>query len=260
MQEISLLEMLKSGVHFGHQLKRWHPKMEPYLYTTRGGIHVIDLEKTAQMLREACDFISALIAKGGKVLFVATKRQAQPIVRKASEEIGMPFVTERWIGGTLTNYENISKLTKRLKDLRQKRERGELQKYTKREQLQFSEEITYLESLVGGIEDLAGLPQAIFIVDTKKEKTALREARKKKIPVVAMVDSNSNPDLIDYPIPSNDDATKSIKLIVSAVEEVIKEAQQRKSDADANNAAEASKKKEEAGATATKSASEDKKE
>jgi len=229
--------MLKSGVHFGHQLKRWHPKMEPYLYTARGGVHVIDLEQTARMLREASDFISAQVAKGGKVLLVATKRQAQPIVRQAAEQVGMPFVTERWIGGTLTNFENISKLTRRLKDLRQKRDRGDLQKYTKHEQLQFSEEITYLETLVGGIEDLTALPELIFIVDTKKEKTALREARKKKIPVVAMVDSNCNPNLVDYPIPSNDDATKSIKLIVSAIVEVIGEAQKRKAAAAATEQA-----------------------
>ncbi len=217
MKEIQLLDMLKSGVHFGHQKCRWHPKMKPYIYTSRSGIYIIDLEKTAEKLREACDFISTTVSHGGKILFVATKRQAQPIVQKAAREAGMLFVTERWIGGTLTNFENISKLIRRLKDLRSKKQKGELDKYTKREQLQFTEEIEYLEKLVGGIQEMEKLPQALFVVDVRKEKTAIREARKKKIPIIAMVDTNCNPDLIDYPIPANDDATKSIKIIVSAV-------------------------------------------
>ena len=145
--------------------------MEPYIYTSRAGVYIIDLEKTAVKLLEACTYISSVVSKGGKVLFVATKRQASPIVKKAAEETGMPHVTNRWIGGTLTNFENISKLVKRLKDLRAKQERGELGKYTKRERLQFSEEIEYLNSLVGGIQDLVKLPEVIFLIDLKKEKT-----------------------------------------------------------------------------------------
>ena len=217
MKEIPLLDMLKSGVHFGHQKRRWHPKMKPYIHTSRSGIYIIDLEKTAEKLKEACDFISETVSTGGKILFVATKRQAQTIVQEAAREAGMLFVTERWIGGTLTNFENISKLIRRLKDLRSKKQKGELDKYTKREQLQFTEEIEYLEKLVGGIEQMEKLPQALFVVDVRKEKTAVREARKKKIPVIAMVDTNCNPDLIDYPIPANDDAIKAIKIIISAV-------------------------------------------
>ncbi len=197
--------------------------MEPYIYTTRAGVYIIDLEKTAEKLAEACDFISSVVSKGGKVLFVATKRQATTIVKKAAEETGMPHVTNRWIGGTLTNFENISKLARRLKDLRAKQEKGELSKYTKRERLNFSEEIEYLESLVGGIQDLNKLPEIVFIVDLKKEKTAIREARKKKVPIVGIVDTNCNPELVDYPIPSNDDATKALKFMINVITESIQE-------------------------------------
>ncbi|MCH7492207.1 30S ribosomal protein S2 [Patescibacteria group bacterium] len=227
MKEVSLLELLKSGVHFGHQAKNWHPKMKPYIFTMRGGIHIIDLEKTVPMLRQACSFVSGIVAKGGTVLFVTTKRQATEIVKQMADSVGMPSVTQRWIGGTLTNFDNITKLVRRLKDLREKRKSGALDKYTKREQLQFSEEIANLEKLVGGIESLDKLPNAIFMIDIKKDKTALREARKKKIPVVAMADTNVNVDLIDYPIPANDDATKSIKLITTIVAEAVKEGQSK---------------------------------
>jgi len=225
MQDISLLEMLKCGVHFGHQKKRWHPKMKPYIYTMRGGIQIIDLEKTAENLRTACDFISKTVAKGGKILFVATKRQAQALIKKRAQETKMPYVIERWLGGTLTNFDNISKLVHRLKDLRKKREQGELSKYTKREQMQFNEEIKNLEKIVGGIEDMNQLPQALFLVDIKKEKTALREARRKKIPIIAMIDTNCNPELVDFPIPANDDATKSIEFITDTIMETISQAQ-----------------------------------
>lgn len=228
MTEVSLMEMLKNGVHFGHQTKYWHPKMKPYIHTSRGGLYIIDLEKTAEKLKQACDFISKTVGSGGKVLFVSTKQQAQPIIQAAVKEVKMPYVTDRWIGGTLTNFNNITKLVKRLKDLRQKRDGGELEKYTKLERLKFNEEIEYLEKLVGGIENLEKLPQALFIIDIKKEKTAVREARNKKIPIVAMVDTNVNPELVDYPIPANDDATKSIKFIVRTIIESIKNAQEKK--------------------------------
>lgn len=239
MQEISLEEMLKAGVHFGHQKQRWHPKMKPYIYTTRGGVHIIDLEKTAEKLQIALDFLADVVGRGGSVLLVATKRQAQAIVKKAAAESGMPHITERWIGGTLTNYETISKLVKRLKDLRNKREKGELTKYTKLEQLQFDKEIKDLEVTVGGIETMSGLPQAIFIVDLKKEKTALKEARKKKIPIVAIVDTNCNPDLVDYPIPANDDATKALNFIMRYVVAAIIQGREKRGHAvqapDSNN-------------------------
>jgi small subunit ribosomal protein S2 len=226
MQEVSLLDMLKAGVHFGHQKQRWHPKMKPYIYTTRAGVHIIDLEQTAAKLSAACDFITATVKTGGTVLFVATKRQAQSIVKTVADEVHMPSITNHWIGGTLTNFDTIHKLISRLKDLRSKRERGELAKYTKLEQLQFSKEITDLEKSVGGIEKMSTLPQALFIVDLKTEKTALREARKKKIPIVAIVDTNCNPDLVDYPIPANDDATKSLQFLMRIITATIKTAQQ----------------------------------
>lgn len=228
MQEISLLEMLKSGVHFGHQKKRWHPQMKPYIYTMRGGVHIIDLEKTAEKLQAACDFVSSVISQGGTILFVATKQQAKEIARKQAEATGMPYVVERWLGGTLTNFENISKLVQRLKELRTKKEKGELAKYTKREQLQFDEEIQSLGKVVGGIESMGRLPQALFIIDIKKEKTALSEARKKNIPVVGVVDTNSNPKLVDYPIPANDDASKSIAYLADAIAAAIVEGQKNK--------------------------------
>ncbi len=221
MQEITLLEMLKSGVHFGHQQKYWHPKMKPYIHTNRAGLYIIDLEKTAIKLKEALEFVRKISSQNGKILFVSTKRQAQAIVKKVVNEIGMPYATDKWIGGTLTNFDNIKKLVNRLKDLRQKKEKGELEKYTKREQLKMDEEMEYLELSVGGIQDLDKLPAALFVIDMKKEKTAVREAIKMKVPIVAMCDTNVNPELADYPIPANDDATKSIKLIVGAIQDAI---------------------------------------
>lgn len=225
MEEISLLEMLKSGVHFGHQKQRWHPKMKPYIFTTRAGVHIIDLEKTAAHLTAACEFITQTVKSGGSLLFVATKRQAQAIVKKTAQTVHMPFVTERWIGGTLTNFDTIHKLVSRLKELRSKRDKGELEKYTKLEQLQFSKEIVELEQSVGGIEDMSTLPQAVFIIDLKNEKTALREALKKEIPIIAIVDTNCNPDLVDYPIPANDDATKSLQFLMDVITNAILAAQ-----------------------------------
>lgn len=217
MEELSLQEMLKRGVHFGHQARRWHPKMKPYIFSIRSGIHIIDLEKTAERLRVAYEFLQSIAKSGGTVLFIATKRQAKAVVEQVAREVKMPYVTERWLGGTLTNFENISRLVRHLQDLRSQQEHGQLAKYTKREQVQFAKEIAELEQLVGGIERLQKLPQAIFMIDLKREKTALREARKMKVPVVAMVDTNCNPDLVEYPIPTNDDASKAIEFIVQFI-------------------------------------------
>ncbi|MFH0805057.1 MAG: 30S ribosomal protein S2 [Patescibacteria group bacterium] len=227
MQDISLQDMLKAGVHFGHQQKYRHPKMRPYIHTNRGGLYIVDLEQTAIKLREACEFLSHLASQGGRVLFVGTKRQARSIVKEAAVAAGMPYVIERWIGGTLTNFDNIGKLGRRLKDLRVKLDQGQLDQYTKRERLQFSEEAADLEVVVGGIQDLTALPQALFVVDIKKEKTAVREAISKKIPVVAIADTNVNPELVTYPIPANDDATKSIRMITGIVAAAIAEGKQQ---------------------------------
>lgn len=244
MKEISLLELLKNGVHFGHQRSRWHPKMEPYIYTTRNGVHIINLEKTAEKLKEALDFLKGVAASGGVILFIGTKRQAKEIVRKYALQVKMPYLIERWIGGMLTNFSVIHQLTKKLKKLKADKESGELQKYTKKEQSEFHKEIETLEKLVGGIESLDKLPQALFIIDVKQEKTAVREATRMKIPMVALVDTNNNPTDIEYVIPSNNDATKSIEYITSLVAEGIQEGiEQRNNNSKKNEVKEEEKEK-----------------
>lgn len=225
MRDITLVELLKAGVHFGHQVSRWHPKMRPFIFTSRGGVYVIDLEKTAEQLKKAQAFFRDVVASGGTVLLVGTKRQAQPIIHAAALRVGMPYVVERWLGGTFTNFPTILKVTKRLTFLKQERASGNLEKYTKKEQLEFNDEIARLEKLVGGIERMTKLPEALFVVDVKQEKTAVREANKVKVPVVALVDTNVSPEGIAHPIPANDDATKSIQLLVDAVIEAVEEGQ-----------------------------------
>lgn len=235
MKEITLSDLLKAGVHFGHQVSRWHPKMRPFIFTSRSGVYIIDLEKTSEQLQRAREFVREKVASGGIVLFVGTKRQAKSIVQAAALRVGMPYVTERWLGGTFTNFATISKMTKRLTQLKEERAQGKLVKYTKKEQLEFDEEIGRLEKLVGGIERLTRLPDAVFIVDVKQEKTAVREAQKVGVPIVALVDTNVSPERIDYPIPANDDATKSIQImadaIVEAIEDGRREFERRKAEA-----------------------------
>lgn len=219
----SLLEMLQAGVHFGHQESRWHPKMKPYIFGARNGIHIVDLEKTQVKLQEALDFIRDTVGRGGNVLFLGTKRQAQPIVSKYAQECGTPYVTGRWLGGTLTNFHEVLNLVKHYKDLKTKQASGELAKYTKKEQSGFAKEIADLDSKVGGIQNLERAPDALFVIDIKKEKTAIDEALSKKIPVVALMDTNCNPDRVTHPIPSNDDAVKSIELMTRLAAEAVKE-------------------------------------
>ena len=221
MQEISLLEMLKNGVHFGHQKSRWHPKMSPYIYTVRGGVHIINLEKTQEELKKAVQFILDTVSKQGTILFVGTKRQAKEIVKKHAEQCNTPYITERWLGGLFTNFGNVSKLSEKLKKLQDEQAKGEFAKYTKKERLKLGEKIVKLNSMIGGIKDMSKLPEAVFIVDIKKEKTCLKEAIKVGVPVIAIVDSNTNPALVDYPIPGNDDATKSIDLICGSIAEAV---------------------------------------
>lgn len=239
MREITLVEMLKRGVHFGHRESRWHPKMKPYIYTVRQGIHIIDLEKTAGLLRDALDAVKAKAAAGGTILFVGTKRQAQKIVADAAQSVAMPYVNRRWLGGTMTNFVTISKLIKKLKSHRQARETGELEKYTKKEQLEFTREIAHLEEAIGGIENMEKIPDMLFLDDLKQESTALREAKKMKVPVVALVDTNSDPGSVDYPIPANDDATKSLEFFVSLITEAIEEGKKEALEAKAKAAADA---------------------
>ncbi|NBS41552.1 30S ribosomal protein S2 [bacterium] len=219
----TLEEMLKAGVHFGHRTSRWHPKMEKFIFGSRGGIHIVDLEKSLAVMPEALAFVKSVAAKGGNVLFVGTKRQAQPIVRKYAEACGMPFVTERWLGGTLTNFAQIKHTLKRLRTLKDQREKGELKKYTKKEQIILDREIVEMEHKVGGIQMLEKPPEAIFVVDIRTEKTAVDEANSTGTKVVAMCDTNVNPAGVHYVIPANDDAVKSIELITRLVSEAVKE-------------------------------------
>ena len=223
MKEVVLLDLLKSGVHFGHQKSRRHPKMEPYIFTIRNGVHIIDLEKTVEQLNIAREFVRDIVMKGGSVLFVGTKRQAKEIVKKHAEAVGMPFITERWLGGLFTNFANVSKLQKRLNKLEAQKKSGELDKYTKKEKLNFTKEIEKLERLVGGVKNMNVLPAAVFVVDIKDEKTAVKESNKKKIPLVAITDTNTNPSLVSYPIPGNDDATKSLELITGLIADAVAE-------------------------------------
>jgi small subunit ribosomal protein S2 len=219
----SMEDMLKAGVHFGHQSAKWHPKMKPYIFGIRQGVHVINVEKTQEQLTEALNYITETVAKGGVILFVGTKRQAQAIVAKYGLDAEMPYVSTRWLGGTLTNFPQIQRLIRHYLDLKDKRTKGDLKKYTKLEQLQFDREIEELEEKIGGISTMQRLPDALFIVDARMEKTAMREALSVHIPMVGLVDSNVNPVGIKYVIPANDDASASIEMITRLVAEAVKE-------------------------------------
>lgn len=220
----TLAEMLKSGVHFGHKRSRRHPKMDAYIFTTRNDVAIIDLEKTVQKLHEALSFLTDTARKGGTILLIGTKKQAGTLVAKAAESCGMPYVSNHWIGGTITNFAVISRMIKKFKKMKEKIESGELvTKYTKKEQLDFTREHDELRTMLGGIQDLIKVPDAIFIIDMKHECTALREAIRKNVPIVALCDANANPELVEYPIPCNDDAVKSIEMMTRLASEAINE-------------------------------------
>jgi len=218
-----LLTMLQSGVHFGHQLSKWNPKMKPYIFGQKQGFHIINLEETQVKLAEALAFVTKVVANGGTILFLGTKKQAQKIITAGAISCHMPYITERWVGGTITNFSAISKVIKKFKDLKDKRAKGELDKYTKKEKANFDREIEKLERMVGGIESLTKIPDAIFVCDIKKEKTGVAEANKKNMPIVAICDTNADPNSVTYPIPANDDATKSIALLTNLVVEAVNE-------------------------------------
>lgn len=228
-------EMLKAGMHFGHRTSKWHPKMAPFIYGSRNGIHVIDLAKAKEALSGALEFVKKTAAEGKVILFVGTKMQAKKIVRKSAEEAGMPYVCEKWLGGTLTNFAIIKKLIKNYKDLLEKKQAGKLEKYTKKEQLEFDRTIARLEIKVGGLVSLNKVPDVIFIWDIKKEKTALTEARKKGVIIVAVCDTNSDPTGVDYIMPANDDATKTIKLIMKLAAEAVKEGKESANNKQSKN-------------------------
>lgn len=247
----SLVDMLKSGVHLGHKKSKRHPKMDPYIFMNRGEMTVIDLERTQELLGKALAFITAQVAEGKIVLFVGTKRQAQDPIKKYAELCEMPYINGRWIGGMLTNFAVISKMIKRYKTLKEQHETGALTKYTKKEQLDFARTIEELENAIGGIQTLTRLPDLVFMVDLKRDKTAYQEALKKHLPVVAMCDTNVNPVDVDYMIPANDDAVKSIEMITGLVAQAILEGKkQALTNKAAITAAKEAKEKEEAEAAA----------
>ena len=227
-KEVSMMEMLKVGVHFGHKKSKRHPKMTPYIYTIRNSISIIDLGKTVVKLNEALEFVKDVTSKGGVILFVSTKKQARETVKEAAEKCGMPYVTERWLGGTFTNFKKIAGSIKRLEKMVSEKESGELEKkYNKKERLEIDREIKRLERKFGGIKTIKKLPEAVFIVDVKEDMTALTEARSEKVPVIATVDTNVDPTLVNYPIPSNDDAIGAIKLMTNIVADAIIEAKKQ---------------------------------
>ena len=226
MSSVSMKQLLEAGVHFGHQTRRWNPKMAKYIFTERNGIYIIDLQKTVKMLDTAYDFIREVSAEGGEILFVGTKKQAQEAIREEAERCGMHFVNARWLGGMLTNYKTIQKRIARLEQLNKMKEDGTFDLLPKKEVIKLELEIEKLEKFMGGIKNMGKLPKAMFIVDTRKEKIAVAEAKNLGIPVVAIVDTNCDPDEIDYVIPGNDDAIRAVKLIAGAMADAIIEGRQ----------------------------------
>lgn len=223
MAIVSMRALLETGVHFGHRTRRWHPKMDPYIFTERKGVHIIDLKQTLAALEEAYDLIRDTVAEGGTVLFVGTKRQAQATIKYEAERCGMPYVNLRWLGGTLTNWQTIRQRIDYLHSLEARRDRGDFDLLPKKEALDKEREIEKLNSRLGGIKELRDIPDLLFVVDIKQEATAVAEADKLGIPIIAMVDTNCNPDVIDYVIPSNDDAIRAIRLITSTMADAVLE-------------------------------------
>ena len=223
---VSMKQLLEAGVHFGHQTRRWNPKMAEYIFTERNGIYIIDLQKTVKKLDEAYMFVRDLAADGGEIIFVGTKKQAQDSVKEEAIRCNMPYVNARWLGGMLTNYRTIKTRIARLEQLNKMKEDGTFDLLPKKEVVQLEHEIEKLEKFIGGIKNMGELPKAIFVVDTRKEKIAVAEARNLGIPVVAIVDTNCDPDEIDYVIPGNDDAIRAVKLIAGAMADAVIEGRQ----------------------------------
>ncbi len=227
MAQPQLQDLLEAGVHFGHQTRRWNPKMRRFIFAERSGIYIIDLQKTLRQIEAAQELLRGVVMKGEGVLFVCTKKQLKNIIQAEAQRCGAFYVTERWLGGTLTNFQTIKKQIKRLKDLEQGTAEGEFESYTKKEQLLFDRERAKLEKYLSGIKNMSRLPGALFVVDSKKERIAVAEANKLGIPVVAIVDTNADPDLITVPIPGNDDAIRAVSLIAAAISDVIGEARRQ---------------------------------
>ncbi len=225
MISIGVKELLDAGVHFGHQTKRWNPKMKPFIFEARNGIHIIDLTKTLTQLEAACNFLAASVRKGGKTLFVGTKKQAQTAIKETATASGQYYVTQRWLGGTLTNFATIKRSLARLKEIEKMEADGTINNYVKQEQSVIRREAARLVKFFEGIQTMDKMPGAMFVVDIKREHNAVAEARRLKIPIVAMVDTNCDPDLVDYPIAANDDAIRSVRLILATIGQTVTQAQ-----------------------------------
>ena len=230
MTDIGMKELLEAGVHFGHQTRRWNPKMKKFIFIERNGIYIIDLQKTLKALQEAKTLLSDIARRGGSVLFVGTKKQAKDVVQAEAGRCGMPYVNERWLGGMLTNFKTIKSNIRRFKEIEKMDADGTLAKLSKREQSQIDKERVRLEKLFTGIKEMANLPGAVFVIDTKKERIAVAEANRLAIPVVGIVDTNCDPDVIDCPLPGNDDAIRAIQLFSRFVSETVLESRQEASE------------------------------
>jgi small subunit ribosomal protein S2 len=224
---VSMRELLEAGVHFGHQTRRWNPKMRRYIFTERGGIYIIDLQQTLDLVEQAHSFVRNIAERGGSVLFVGTKKQSQDSIAEEAERVGMPYVNHRWLGGLLTNWRTISERLDRMQELRRLRDEGQLELLPAKERMTMTAELEKLETNLGGVDDMKRLPDAIFVVDLKKEQLAIREARRLNLPVVALVDTNCDPDDADYVIPGNDDAIRSCSLIIRAIANGIEAGKQK---------------------------------
>ncbi len=220
---ISMKQLLEAGVHFGHQTRRWNPKMKPFIFTDRNGIHIIDLQQTVTRLNDAYRFIEQLVANGGTVLFVGTKKQAQEAVAEEARRCGMYYVNQRWLGGMLTNFQTIQLRIRYLRDLEVRRDRGDFERLPKKEVQHLQDDMARLERILGGIKDMRRLPNAIFIIDTRKERTAVAEAQRLEIPIIALADTNCDPDEMDYPIPANDDAIRAVRLLCAKIADAVVE-------------------------------------
>ncbi|AKG04555.1 MULTISPECIES: 30S ribosomal protein S2 [Salimicrobium] len=233
MSAISMKQLLEAGVHFGHQTRRWNPKMKKYIFTERNGIYIIDLQKTVKKVDEAFNYVRDLAADGGTVLFVGTKKQAQDTVREEANRAGMYYINQRWLGGTLTNFKTIRKRIGRLKEIERMEEDGTFDVLPKKEVMELNKEREKLERFLGGIRNMESLPDALFVIDPRKERIAIAEAHKLDIPIVGMVDTNCDPDEIDYVIPANDDAIRAVKLLTGKMADAILEAKQGEEEAEA---------------------------
>ena len=233
MAVISMKQLLEAGVHFGHQTRRWNPKMAKYIFTERNGVYIIDLQKTVRKVDEAYNFLRGVAEEGKTVLFVGTKKQAQEAVKEEATKAGMYYVNERWLGGMMTNFQTIQKRVKRLKELEAMEEDGTFDILTKKEVQKLRHEMEKLDKFLGGIKEMNKLPGALFIVDPRKERIAVAEARKLNIPIVAIVDTNCDPDEIDYVIPGNDDAIRAVKLLTGRMADAVMEGRQGQGEADA---------------------------